>query len=167
MNRQYPQRAFSHQLEELSDRFFRNHLPKSWTCEKPTPDYGVDLKVDLYDDQRATGLELLVQLKTSKSGSNKETETIRLRTATYNYLSDKLQVVMLVKYIEKEDEAYWLFLSDTPDPDQSQDTFTVHIPKSNVLSSIDWNSIYDHIRGVTDKKLAASRKYRIECRECQ
>lgn len=165
MDRQYPRRVDNHQLEELSERHFRNLLPRNWTCEKPSQDYGVDIRVDLYDGQAATGLELLVQLKASAEGSNQETETIRLRTATYNHLWDRLPVVMLVKYIEAEDKAYWLLLSEVPAPNQDQDTFTVHIPKVNVLSEINWDLIYEYVREVTDEKLAARRRKRLERRE--
>lgn len=165
MNRRYPQRVDNHQLEELSERCFRNLLPRNWACEKPAQDYGVDLRVDLYDGQSATGLELLVQLKASAESSNEATEAMRLRTATYNHLWDKLQVVMLVKYIEAEDKAYWLLLSKVPEPNQEQATFTVHIPKTNVLSEINWDLIHEYIRRVTDEKLAAGRRNRLVRRE--
>lgn len=165
MNRQYPQRVNNHQLEELSERHFRNLLPRNWTCEKPTQDYGVDLRVDLYNEQAATGLELLVQLKASADSANQETETISLGTATYNHLWDKLQVVMLVKYIEAEDKAYWLLLSEVPEPNLDQDTFTIRIPKANVLSEINWDQIYEYVREVTDEKHAARRRNRLERRE--
>jgi hypothetical protein len=162
MNRRFPLRVDTHQLEELSVRHFRYHLPRNWTCEKPEQDYGVDLRVDLYEGQVATGLELLVQLKASKEGTKQETETIRLKTATYNHLRGKLQVVMLVKYIEAEDRAYWLLLSEVPEPNQDQDTFTVHVPKEKVLSEISWGKIHRYIREVTDGKLAARRRKRLE-----
>jgi len=165
MERQYPQRVDNHQLEEMSERHFRSHLPRNWTCEKPAQDYGVDLKVDLYEGKAATGLELLVQLKASGDSSNQKSETIRLRTTTYNHLWDKLQVVMLVKYIEAEDRAYWLLLSEVPEPDQNQETFTVHIPKENILSEINWDKIQDYIRAVTEKKLATRRRNWFEQRK--
>jgi hypothetical protein len=165
MSRRFPQRVNNHQLEELSERYFRNNLPRSWTCEKPGQDYGVDLKVELYEGASATAHELLVQLKASTESSKQEMETITLRTATYNHLWDKLQVVMLVKYIESEDKAYWLLLSDVPEPNQKQDTFTVHIPKANVLDEINWKQIQEYIRTVTDEKLAARRRNRFERKE--
>lgn len=165
MVRQYPQRVDNHQLEEVSERYFRNLLPRNWTCEKPAQDYGVDLKVDLYDGQAATGLELLVQLKASEAGAGRETEVIRLRTATYNHLWDKLQVVMLVKYIESEAAAYWLFLSEVPEPDQAHETFSVHIPKRNVLNEVEWDQVYQHVREVTDEKLAMRRRNRLQGNE--
>jgi len=158
MTHQYPQRINNHQLEEMSERHFNDHLPRNWTCEKPAQDYGVDLRVDLYHGQSATGLELLVQLKASAESSGQEYEIIRLATTTYNHLWDKLQVVMLVKYIESEDKAYWELLSRVPEPSQDQDTFTVRIPKTNVLEEIDWDSIYQHVQDVTKDKLTTRRR---------
>lgn len=155
---QYPKRSETHQLEELSERFFVNSLPRNWCSEKPKADYGTDIKVDIFEGDNATGLELLVQLKSSHEASASEFETIHLRTATYNYLWDKLQVVMLVKYVEVENEAYWLLLRDVPKPNQDQETFTVRIPKINRLSSIEWQCIQNYVRDVTNGKLASRRK---------
>ncbi len=66
-------------------------------------------------------------------------------------------MVILVKYIEEEKEAYWLLLKDVPEPNQVQDTFTIRIPKTNRLSSIDWNYIQGYVKEVTEEKLAARR----------
>ena len=63
--KRYPQRSNTHQLEELSERFFINSLPRNWRSEKPVGDYGVDLQVDIFENDNATGLELLIQLKSS------------------------------------------------------------------------------------------------------
>jgi hypothetical protein len=68
---------------------------------------------------------------------------------------------MLVKFVESEGEAYWLLLKDAPTPSQNQETFTVHIPKSNRLSVIAWNDIQAHVRSVTDIKLAAMRAHQM------
>lgn len=156
----YPQRPESHQLEEVSEQFFRATLPRSWHPERLGGDYGVDLKVDIFEGTDVRGLELLVQLKASHAANEGDYETIQLRTATYNYLWEKLQVVMLVKYVEVEEEAYWLLLSQVPEPNQEQDSFTIRIPKKNQLSSIDWQRIQDYIREVTDGKLETRRRNR-------
>ena len=158
--KKYPKRINSHQLEELSERFFFNSLPRNWHSEKPEADYGVDIHVDIFENDNATGLELLIQLKSSHSASESDNETIRLKTTTYNYLWDKLQVVMLVKYIESENEAYWLLLSNVPEPNQDQETFSIQIPKQNKISSIDWHNIQEYIRGVTSEKIASRRRNR-------
>jgi Domain of unknown function (DUF4365) len=158
MEKRYPQRANTHQLEELSERFLINSLPRNWRSDKPGGDYGVDQRVDIFEGEYATGLELLVQLKSSKTSQKSEFETVQLRTTTYNYLWDKLQVVMLVKYIEEDNEAYWLLLKDVPEPDQGQQTFTIKIPRTNRLSSIDWRNIQDYVGKVTNEKLASRRR---------
>ena len=112
MNRRFPIRHDTHNLEALSERFFGNSLPTNWVSERITNDYGVDLRVDIFKSKRATGLEFLVQLKSSTRATKGRIERIRLRLPTYNYLVNKLQVVMLVKYIEETNEAYWILLRD-------------------------------------------------------
>jgi len=157
MTRRYPLRTNDHNLEALSERFFQNSLPRNWVSDKPQHDYGVDLRVDIFEGDKATGLELLVQLKSSQRASEAETERITLRLKTYNHLWDKLQVVMLVKFVEETNESYWLLMKDVPTPEQSQQTFTVHIPKENTLSKINWIEIQEYVRRVTDEKLAVRR----------
>lgn len=158
MDRVFPIRSESHQLEELSERLFRERLPRNWTAEKPGIDYGVDLRVEMFDGNQAIGLELLVQLKSSANSTAADTETVRLKTSTYNLLLEKLQVTMLVKYVESENEAYWVLFRDIPTPSQEQETFTIHIPKTNRISTIQWPDIQAHVRSVTDTKLAATRR---------
>src|SRR2546421_505482 len=114
MSRKFPLRVESHRLEEISFRFFLHSLPNNWTTERRFNDYGVDLSVELFEGERATGRELLVQLKASAKPSGKDIETVTLKTTTYNLLWDKLQVVVIVKYIQAENEAYWLLLRDVP-----------------------------------------------------
>lgn len=157
MNKKYPNRPNSLTLEELSRRNFIDSLPEDWLAERPANDYGIDLRVDIFKDNQATGLEFLVQLKSAQKASQNESEKVTLKISTYNYLRRKTQVAILVKYIKVENESYWLLLKDIPTPNQENDTFTVHIPKSNKLSEINWDDIYSHIRKVTDEKLATIR----------
>ena len=80
MDSKYPRRTQTHVLEELSERFFRDKLPENWIAERPgNSDYGIDLKVDIFYGENATGLELLVQLKSSANSSNNDYESIRLK----------------------------------------------------------------------------------------
>ena len=159
MAKSYPTRPTQHQLEEASVRFLRGHLPKNWTCDKPAADYGVDLRIELFEDTQATGLEFLVQLKSSEQPTEGHYESIRLAVSTYNYLWDKLQVVMLVKYVAADNEAYWIMLRNVPQPNQAARTFTVSIPKTNRLSTITWADVLADVRRVTDTKLAAMRAH--------
>lgn len=162
MSDPYPQRPQSHQLEEASRRFFVHWLPPNWASDRPAEDYGVDLHVDIFEGDAATGLELLVQLKASEQAVDGDEETLVLRSTTYNMLRDKLQVVMLVKYSRIENEGYWILLRDANAPQEGRESVTVAIPKRNRLSQLDWAYIQSHVRSVTDIKLAAARRLALE-----
>jgi Domain of unknown function (DUF4365) len=162
VQKSYPRRPQSHQLEEASERAIRTALPRNWIAEKPLHDYGVDLRIDIFDGDAATGLELLVQLKASAKASPGDYETLRIRTATFNHLASKLQVVMLVKYVDEKKEAYWSLLKNVNHPSADRQTFIVHIPKANRFSTIDWAQIQAHVYQVTNAKLAATRRKNLE-----
>lgn len=51
MNAVYPVRATAHQLEERSRRFLVGNLPGNWAHETLAHDYGVDLKIDIFEGQ--------------------------------------------------------------------------------------------------------------------
>jgi hypothetical protein len=167
MRKVFPVRSKSHQLEELSERFLRTQLPTHWTCERLGPDYGIDLRVDIYEGHFATGLELLIQLKASQKSSAGKSVTVRLQTSTYNYLKNKLQIAMLVKFVRQNSEAYWLLVRDIPPPNQDNKTFSVRIPRTNKLSTIDWVEVQRYVASVTDAKLAAMRRKHIRLHDAQ
>jgi len=154
MTKKLPIRNQNQNLEELSKRYFENCLPSDWIAFKRPNDFGVDLHVDIFKDNRATGLEFLVQLKSSERKSNNQNESVILKVSTFNYLKGKLQPVLLVKYSIEENEAYWIWLKDIPSPNQNNKSFTIRIPKINKLGHIDWNSIYQYVNQITDEKLA-------------
>jgi hypothetical protein len=155
----FPKRHKNHSLEEESITFFREYLPEDWNINSIDRDYGQDLNIEICEEGEYRGLELVVQLKSSNNpNGNDESENITLRVATYNYLWDNLRVVLLIKFVQSENEAYWLLLKDVPEPNQENDTFTVHIPKENTLSNLDWNSISEYVRDVTNDKLRVRRK---------
>ena len=155
----FPKRHKNHSLEEESITFFREQLPEDWNINSVDRDYGQDLNIEICEDGEYRGLELVVQLKSSANpNGNDETENITLRVATYNYLWDNLRVVLLIKFVQSENEAYWLLLKDVPEPNQENDTFTIHIPKKNRLTNLDWNYITEYVRDVTNDKLKVRRR---------
>jgi hypothetical protein len=153
----FPIRHKTHILEQRSETFLRSQLPQGWTINRPDNDYGVDFQIGIAENGELRGLELIVQLKASKNSSGpRNTETVQLKVSTYNYLRKLLTVVMLVKYVESENEAYWTFLRDFAPPNkENRETFTIHIPKTNKLSRIDWQVTTGRIRHITDLKLGA------------
>lgn len=155
---QYPQRHNNHSLEERSLTFLRNQLPRDWNINSIDRDYGQDLNLEISEDGQYRGLELVLQLKSSKeSNINNGFERQIFKVSTYNYLWNNLRVVMLVKYVEELDQAYYILLKDVEPPDQEQKTFTIYIPEDNQLHNINWNNIVEHVKMVSHKKLAANR----------
>lgn len=158
MNAQFPIRDDARQRETASQLFFQRHLPAAWTWESPVPDYGIDLRVGVVENNLVTGLEFLVQLKASPNPSNGEYERVRLNVSTYNYLMDALSVAMLVKYIASEQEAYWVLFRDVPPPPQAQQSFTVRVPRSNRISDLDWQQLRGRLGNIQELKLGAGRR---------
>jgi hypothetical protein len=158
MNAQLPIRDHARQREAASRLFFQGRLPAAWTWEIPEPDYGVDLRVGVVENNLVTGLEFLVQLKASDNPSNGECEPIRLQVSTYNYLMASLSVAMLVKYIASEQEAYWVLLRDIPPPPQAQQSFTVRVPRSNRVSDLDWQQLRGRLGNIHELKHGAGRR---------
>lgn len=93
------QRPREHQLEEESNREFRNKLPLEWVFREPTKDYGVDGEVEIFDkDNNSTGSIFFVQLKGTDTSDNKNATkvTLKLRTCEYYYSLDL--PVLIVRY---------------------------------------------------------------------
>lgn len=158
MAKKYPIRHKNHTLEEKSIIFFRQNLPKEWNVNTIDRDYGQDLNIEISENGVYKGLEFIVQLKSSHNPDiNENNERQVFRVATYNYLWDNLRVVMIVKFIESENEAYWTLLKDIPEPNQDNETFTIKLPKQNTLTTINWNRMADYVRNITNKKLKAVR----------
>ncbi|MCZ7400538.1 MAG: DUF4365 domain-containing protein [Candidatus Methanoperedens sp.] len=151
----FPQRPRTHTLDTQSETYFRGKLPVDWIVSRPANDYGQDLIIEIAEDGQMRGLGLTVQIKSSENPSrNVDYESIDLKTSTYNYLRNNLFVVLLIKYVSSENEAYWLLLKDVNPPEnEGQNSFTVKIPKRNKLSELDWNIIVDYVRTTTNIKL--------------
>jgi hypothetical protein len=160
MDEKLPVRAESHELEELSKRFFEQCLPPAWTTTKPKDDYGIDYYVGIAVDGKMTGKEIIVQLKASKhSEGNTDHETITLRTSTYNYLMKHSLVVILVKFVEEDKEAYWIYLRDTKPPaNPEQETIAINVPKSNPLTKLDWiKDVVPRVATIQERKIMAAK----------
>lgn len=157
----YPIRHVNHSLEDTSVVFFRQHLPTDWNVNSVDKDYGQDLNIEIAENGSYRGLELIVQLKASQTSNELNgNERQVLNVSTYNYLWDNLRVVLLIKYIDSEKEAYYLLLKDVPEPDQDQESFTVYLPRTNRLSELNWNEITEYVRLIHYKKIAAVRPER-------
>lgn len=160
-----PTRLESHRLEEESVLYFKGQLPREWTADKPEPDIGVDLAVNIFDGNEATSRELLVQLKASQNSTSTKDglyERITMKTSTYNYLWDLLQVVLIVRYVASERTAYWQLLSQVPEPDDGNKTMTIRIPRTQTLRDESWRLIRHYVERVHMRKLGVRDRINLD-----
>lgn len=153
----FPIRHKTHTLEQESENFLRNNLPTDWVVNRPQHDYGIDFQIEIPEDGELRGLEVIIQLKAAENSSRSEdTEAATLRVTTFNYLKRNLRVVMIIKYVKSANEAYWIFLRDIDPPhNENRESFIVHIPKANRLSTTNRDQIRTLIRTITNRKLGA------------
>lgn len=158
MTDKVPKRPVQHDLETASERFFEYILPRNWPTEKIKHDYGTDLVVHVFEDGGATRYQFIVQLKSSNESTQGDEEIVPIRIATYNYLMAKIDVSILIKYVDEVEEAYYIFIRDIPIPPDNVETFTIRIPKTNRLSNINWQEqILGRVRPILDGKHEAGK----------
>lgn len=93
-----PQRPRSHELEAESRRAFESALPSLWTTGAPADDYGVDLEVEIFSDNAATGMKFAVQLKGTDQADIEDALRVRMKRSTIRYLRQLDVPVLVVRY---------------------------------------------------------------------
>lgn len=106
-----PTRSRSHQLEDLSVREFERLLPIQWVVRRKASDYGVDLEVEIFDeDGRATGLLFFVQLKATDD--RKLERSVRIDVDRIEYLSSLPVPSMIARYCSLTGQFHWQWISN-------------------------------------------------------
>lgn len=96
-------------------------------------------------------------MKASEQTSDDKDLLVVLGVSTLSYLRRLLEVVLIVKYVASEKEAYWLLLKDFKNqPGNDQESIKLQIPRANKLSENPWPTIEDHVRLVYYRKLNAN-----------
>lgn len=149
----FPERHRNHEIETLSENYFRNQIPLSWVLNKFTLDYGVDYNCEIVIDKMVSGMNFSVQLKGKEKEENKEFVKIKIKRTTINRWLKKLEPTMIIAYIIEENEAYWMwFENNTVDLTLDQQTFTINIPKKNKLSDNNWENCKDYIENIFKRR---------------
>ncbi|RPE76469.1 MULTISPECIES: DUF4365 domain-containing protein [unclassified Frondihabitans] len=105
MTEDMPQRPYQHVLESDSRKAFEQRLPGNWIVEPREHDYGIDLDVEIFDGDSATGMRFGVQLK----GQVKSDDPARvtLRRSTLNYWRESDVPVVVIVWDEWTDRVFW------------------------------------------------------------
>lgn len=93
-----PGRPREHVLEEESCIALRALLSAEWTVEAVRCDYGLDARVEVFQNGRATGLAFWAQLKATDTPDLRRALSVGFETTTLNYLSVQADPVLLVRY---------------------------------------------------------------------
>lgn len=122
-----PVRPRSHELEERSRQRFVAALPtdRALARPRPAPEYGVDLDVELVENERMTGMEFSVQVKSTDHAGNCPTVTVEL--STINYWRKMSRLVLLVLWDEESERLWfrWVHRIDTHHVREGQKTLAV------------------------------------------
>lgn len=148
-----PLRNRSHELETISENYFKNNIPTSWIVNKPALDYGTDYDCEIVIDNEVTGMTFLVQLKATQEEVNEKYVKVILKKTTINRWLVKLNPTILIAYVDNEKEAYWMWFEDNKvDLTLKNKTYTINIPKLNKLSTFNWNECIKYVENIFKKR---------------
>lgn len=94
-------RPKAHEIDELAQRVFQDAMPPGWVHRKQHPDYGVDYLVEIFKNEKPTGIQFAVQLK--------GTQSLRLRKGVVRF---PLETSHLVYYLDKVSPPVFLIVVD-------------------------------------------------------
>src|SRR5689334_10098806 len=93
-----PKRPRSHVLETESVDALKALLPKEWSVELVRHDYGLDARIEIFEDGAATGHAFWVQLKATDEPDLTAALGESFAVTTLNYLAAQADPVLLVRY---------------------------------------------------------------------
>ena len=149
-----PNRHRNHEIQELSERYFKSIIPISWVVNPFYIDYGTDYNCEISKDGDVTGMNFSVQLKGKEKETNKNEITVsKIKRTTINRWLYRLEPTMIIVYLVDENEAYWIwFESNTVDLTLENSNFTIKLPRENKLSKINWDVIRKYIEEIFSRK---------------
>jgi tetratricopeptide (TPR) repeat protein len=143
-----PQRPRSHVLEELSRTALRRVLPAEWIVTFVEQDYGIDARVEVFNDGLATGLAFWVQLKATDEPDLHKALRVSFEVTTLNYMSAQADPVLLVRLHAPSGELYvhWLHHDDVVLKTEAQKTFRISWAMSDRLDRAEADTLQDEVR---------------------
>ena len=106
-----PKRTRSHRLEDISVVEFQRLLPDEWVCRSKDKDYGVDLEVEIFDeDGNSTGLLFFVQLKATDS--EEAERSVSMKLDRLEYLASLDAPSILVRYCDATRATHFMWIGN-------------------------------------------------------
>ncbi|MDX4049133.1 DUF4365 domain-containing protein [Aliarcobacter skirrowii] len=150
-----PIRSTKHQVEDISINEFKRLLPREWVYRVKDNDYGIDGEVEVFDENnRATGLMFLVQLKATDLLDPKVQTRVQLDNSTINYFASLELPVLIVRYIEESKKIYfkWAHSIDRYKQKEGANSFTFHMQEKNLWGDNTPQKLVDDVKKVMSLK---------------
>jgi len=142
-----PKRPKSHEREEKSRQRFAALVPtdRALLRPRPAPEYGVDIDVELVDDERMTGAEFSVQLKSKANVTGRPQVSIAL--STLNYWRKMSRPILLVLWDDASDRFWgrWAHNIDTHTARDGQKSVSITFAENDRLLTSRWLSIENEV----------------------
>ena len=104
-------RPRQHQLEDISILFFKSLLPPLWVCRQKDADYGVDLEVEVFDeDENSTGLTFIAQVKATDDAKKERSTSIK--SDRLRYLASHDAPSMVVRYCHPTQTVHFAWVTN-------------------------------------------------------
>ncbi len=149
-----PQRITNHILETKSRKHFDRYIPDEWVVNEFKTDYGTDLNVEVVHRNDVSGIHFSVQLKSKlKEKNTKSINVDGIKRSTINRWMNRLEPTLITCYVDEEKETYWTWFSEQIiDLTSEKKKLRVKVPRSNTLSSLDWNHIIADLKRIYDRR---------------
>jgi tetratricopeptide (TPR) repeat protein len=160
-----PSRPSSHRGETASRNAFASACPKNWVVRRIEDEYGIDLEVEMFEGDRATGLTFKVQLK-SKDLKPGRAISKSIEVSSLNYWLSHDVPVLVVLYDKRTGAMYasWAHAHDTGIIAAGAKTTTFSFASGDILDSTGFARVESDVRVVRSLKDAlAPRPTPVKC----
>ena len=128
-----PVRHDNHSRSSWSSRAFESVLPREWVIHLLSEDYGIDRRVEVFEEGRTTGIFFNVQLKSTDRGSGYQPAE-SIRRATLNYWSQTPDATLVVIGHDST-QTLWYRWSHLLPHDSNPETKSRQVRCENVLDA--------------------------------
>jgi tetratricopeptide (TPR) repeat protein len=160
-----PSRPASHRGETASRNAFTAACPAAWVVRRIEDEYGIDLEVEIFDGDRATGLTFKVQLK-SKDIARGRAVSKSVKVSSLNYWLNHDVPVLVVLYDTRTGTLYgsWAHAHDTGSIPDGAKTTTFSFSYLDILDADAFARIDADVRVIRSLKDAfAPRPTPVRC----
>lgn len=136
-----PQRVRQHVLGEEAVDVVRACFPKHWIKREESPDYGIDLVVEIVEGTAVTGVRFGVQIKGKGSSVEEGQKSVKIsgvKKTSVAYWHRRPEPIMIAAYSASSSQVVWRWIDDISIPSTIETT--ISIPVSQNLATVNWTA---------------------------